>query len=110
MIRRTVAMIMFLAAIGGGAKLAWDASRPVQLAHPVFVEIAPGSATQGIAAKLESAGLLRSRWPFLAWHYLRLTRAKLKAGEYYFEGRVDFRTVHSKLARGDIYYHTVVIP
>jgi UPF0755 protein len=45
----------------------------------------------------------------LIWHYFHRARS-LKAGEYLFERSVDVREVHSRLVRGDIYVHTVIIP
>jgi len=88
----------------------WQAAQPAHLEHPVIVEIVVGSGAQGVAAKLEESGILRSRWPFLAWHYLRWPRATLKAGEYRFEGDVSIGDAHGKLARGEFFYHTLTIP
>lgn len=43
------------------------------------------------------------------WHYLHRGRS-LKAGEYLFEKDANTVEVHRRLAHGDIYVHTVVIP
>src|SRR5580658_9398180 len=102
-------VVLALAAYFCGPAL-WQAARPARLERPVIVEIAAGSGAQGAAATLESAGILRSRWPFLAWHYLRWPRAKLKAGEYSFEGEVSVGDAYGKLARGEFFYHTLTIP
>ena len=53
--------------------------------------------------------MIRSSSGFLIWHYFHRDRS-LKAGEYLFERSADVREIHSRLARGDIYVHTVVIP
>jgi UPF0755 protein len=88
----------------------WQAAQPTHLEHPVIVEIAAGSGAQGVAATLADTGILRSRWPFLAWHFLRWPHAKLKAGEYRFEGDVSIGEAYRKLARGDVFYHSLTIP
>ena len=93
-----------------GGQAVWQAAQPARLDRPVIVEIAPGSGAQGIAATLQNSGILRSPWPFLAWHYLRWPRAKLKAGEYRFEGEVTVAGVYGKLARGEFFYHSLTIP
>lgn len=76
---------------------------------PVFVEIAPGTSSRAIAAQLQSAGVLRQRWPFLLLHHLH-PRERLQAGEYLFDRALSPREVLRKLARGEIYYHSITIP
>ncbi len=68
-----------------------------------------GFTTRKIASELKSAGVLRSEKAFLLWHYFH-RKASLKAGEYLFEKSATVVAVHHRLARGDIYTHTVVIP
>jgi UPF0755 protein len=58
---------------------------------------------------LKSAGVIRSADAFVVWHYLRHKRS-LKAGEYLFEKSETALDVHRRLAHGDVYFHTVVIP
>lgn len=69
----------------------------------------PGFSTRRIAAELKSAGIIRSTHAFIIWHYFHHQRS-LKAGEYLFDKTADARSIHDRLARGDIYVHTVVIP
>ncbi len=69
----------------------------------------PGYSTRRIAAELKSAGVIRNADAFVAWHYFHHKRS-LKAGEYLFEKPATALDVHDRLARGDIYVHTVVIP
>ncbi len=76
--------------------------------QPVFVDIAPGTSTRGIAARLRGAGILRTEWPFLLFRYLR-PGATLKAGEYYFDRPLAPLQVLDKLRRGEIYYHSLRI-
>src|SRR5216684_8851810 len=60
----------------------------------------PGSTARRIAADLEHAGIIRSRYPFLLWHYVR-GRKSLKAGEYEFDHPARVAEVYDRLARGD---------
>jgi len=83
--------------------------RPVTPARQTFVLLRPGYSTRRIAAELKSAGVIRSADAFVLWHYLRHQRS-LKAGEYLFERSATAVDVHRRLAHGDVYFHTVVIP
>lgn len=103
-----LAVVALAAYLAGEA--AWQAAQPVRLANPVLVEIAAGSGARGVAATLEDSGILRSRWPLLAFHYWRWPRPKLKAGEYRFEGEVSIAGAYGKLERGEFFYHTLTIP
>jgi UPF0755 protein len=69
----------------------------------------PGYSTRRIATELQSAGVIRSADAFVLWHYLRRKRS-LKAGEYLFDKSATPIDVHRRLVRGDVYFHTVVIP
>ena len=73
-----------------------------------FVDIAPGTGTEAIAAQLEKSGVIRRRYGF---YLLRLKRGgKLKAGEYRFEGAVPMTEVYAKIARGQVYVVRLKIP
>jgi len=74
-----------------------------------FVLLKSGLTTRKIAAELKGAGVIRSERAFLIWHYLHRKRS-LKAGEYLFERPANLKDIHERLARGDIYTHTVVVP
>ncbi len=109
------ALWMFLAAAALAAWLLYQLRLPYRgHSGEVLVEIEAGTPARDIAARLEQAGVLEKRWPFLAWHYLHLMapapRRTLKAGEYQFAGGLSPRQVYEKLARGDIFYHTLTIP
>jgi UPF0755 protein len=53
--------------------------------------------------------VIRSERVFVLWHYLHHRRS-LKAGEYLFEKPASARDIHRRLARGEVYFHTVVVP
>src|SRR5579863_3289065 len=106
---RTFSMLLLVAALAAGGWLAWAWYSPVTPAGQTFVLLHPGFSTRRIAAELKSAGVIRSADAFVLWHYLRHKRS-LKAGEYLFENSANSIHVHRRLAHGDVYFHTVVIP
>jgi UPF0755 protein len=95
--------------VAAGAWLTWALFLPVSPAGQTFVLLRPGYSTRRIATELKNAGVIRNASGFVLWHYFHRGRS-LKAGEYLFEKAADVREVHRRLARGDIYVHTVVIP
>jgi UPF0755 protein len=77
-------------------------------AAATYVDIAPGTGSQAIAAKLAQAGVLRSRYAFLL---LRTVKGgKLIAGEYRFNHPAPATEVYSRLTRGDVYTIPLTIP
>src|SRR5260370_20766290 len=73
------------------------------------VQLKPGSSARRIASDLANAGIIRNQTAFLAWHYFR-GRPTLKAGEYSFDHPANARAVYDRIARGDIYFHALVVP
>ena len=106
---RTLFAILLLAALAAGGWLAWALWTPLTPPAQKFVFLHPGYSTHRIAHELQAAGVIRNADAFLIWHYLHRRRS-LKAGEYLFENAADTIQVHERLARGDIYFHTVVVP
>jgi peptidoglycan lytic transglycosylase G len=72
------------------------------------VMLRPGSSARTIATDLRNAGVIRSRYAFLALHYFRVK--PLKAGEYLFDRPANALEIYNRLAHGDIVIHTVVVP
>ena len=62
-----------------------------------------------MARELKAAGVINNVDAFIFWHYLHRQHS-LKAGEYLFERTANVMQIHARLAQGDIYVHTVVIP
>jgi len=87
---------------------------PMQPRADTFVLLHPGWSTRRIARELKSAGVIRSTNAFLLVHYFEeftnKDRRTLKAGEYKFDHAANVIDVRNRLARGDIYTHTVVVP
>jgi UPF0755 protein len=69
----------------------------------------PGYSTRRIASELKSAGVIRSEQAFVLWRYISHRRS-LKAGEYLFERPANVIDIQKRLRRGDVYFHTVVVP
>jgi UPF0755 protein len=101
-----VILILVLAA---GAVMAYGLLLPAGPAQQKFVQLKPGSSARHIATELTNAGVIRSPFAFLAWHYLH-GHKPLKAGEYAFDHPANAREVYDRIARGDIYFHTLVVP
>ena len=76
--------------------------------NAIYVDIAPGTGTRTMAAQLERAGVLRSRYAF---ELLREVKAgKLIAGEYRFNHPAPATEVYSRIVRGDVYFIPLTIP
>jgi UPF0755 protein len=102
---RLIAVVVLV----GGAWLAYGLLLPAGTTHQQLVQLKPGSSAHHIAADLQNAGIIRSQYSFLLWHYLH-GRKPLKAGEYAFDHRASEREVYDRIAHGDIFFHTVVVP
>jgi len=102
---RTVVVLLVLA----GLVLAYGLLLPAGPTQEKLVQLKQGSSARRIAADLAHAGIIRSQYAFLAWHYLH-GRKPLKAGEYAFDHRATAREVYDRIARGDIYFQTLVVP
>jgi len=101
--------VIFLAALGAAGWLAWALLMPTTPATSTFVILRPGYSTHRIAVELKNAGVIRNQHAFIFWHHLHRKRS-LQAGEYLFEKPASARDIHRRLAHGDVYFHTVVVP
>jgi UPF0755 protein len=101
--------LVVLVISGFAAWLGWTLLVPLAPAHETSVLLPPGLHTRQIARRLEASGVIRSWRAFLLLHYCQRSRT-LKAGEYRFDTPRNAVQVFGKLARGEIYTHTVVIP
>ncbi len=100
---RLVAILVLAAA----AWLVWALMVPVQ-SPTQSVLLRPGSSSRRIASDLKQAGAIRSSLAFLLLHYAKLRQ--LKAGEYLFDHPQNALAVYDRIARGDIYFHSVTVP
>jgi UPF0755 protein len=109
LIVRFFVILTLIAGLVAGGWLFWGLKQPVTPAGQTFVLLHPGYSTRRIATELQSAGVIHSADAFVLWHYLHRKRS-LKAGEYLFDKMATALEVHRRLVRGDVYFHTVVIP
>jgi UPF0755 protein len=106
---KTFFRIIVLLVVIGAAAAVYFAWAPVTPPAAAFVLIKQGSSARGIAAQLQQAGVIRNANAFLAVHALR-GKQTLKAGEYAFNQPANSLEVYDRIARGDVYFRTVVIP
>jgi UPF0755 protein len=106
---RKILIILLLAVFGAAGWLAWAVFTPVTPAGQKFVLLRPGYSTRRIASELKAAGVIENERAFLIWHSFHRKRS-MKAGEYLFEKTATLADIHDRLAHGDIFVHTVVIP
>jgi len=106
---RKILWFVFIAALASASWLAWALLTPVEPPAKTFVMLRPGYSTHRIASELKSAGVIRSEEAFILWHYFHRHRS-LKAGEYLFEKPTSIIDLQKRLRRGDVYFHTVVVP
>jgi UPF0755 protein len=100
----TLLLLLLLAA---GA-VAYVVYTPYGPSAETFVDIAPRTGTSAIAAQMEKAGIIRSRYGFAL---LRLQGpGTLKAGEYRFDHPVTMPEVYARLIQGDVYTQALTIP
>ena len=102
---RFIAILLLVASLW----FAWALAIPVAPATPQVLLFPPGSSSKAIAAELERAGVLRSRFAFDLLHYA-MPKKKLKAGEYRFVRAASGIDVFQRIARGDVLIRTVVVP
>ena len=105
---RKIFWLILIAALAGTAWFAWALLSPTEPPAKTFVLLHPGYSTRRIASELKAAGVIRSEQAFILWHYIH--RRPLQAGEYLFEQPANLIDVQKRLARGDVYFHTVVVP
>jgi UPF0755 protein len=106
---RKVFGLIFVALVAAGGWFAWALLTPVEPSGQTFVMLRPGYSSHRIAAELKKAGVIRSEEAFVLWHYYHHGRS-LKAGEYLFDKPADIIDIQKRLRRGDVYFHTVVVP
>jgi UPF0755 protein len=90
------------------AAAAWLVFVPFGPEAETFVDLAPGSSTMRIAGQLESAGVVRSQFAFDLVRWWK--RGTLRAGEYRFDHPAAVTEVYARIARGDVYTKTLIVP
>jgi UPF0755 protein len=101
---------LLLLAILGGAYLLYRLVSPYQgFADVTFVDLPRGTSAGAMGDLLARQGVIRSRWDFLL---ARLTERgrKLQAGEYKFDHPASPMEIFDRIARGDAFYYTLLVP
>lgn len=99
-------LLILLAAVGGALYLV---NRPYAgFSGDTFVEIPKGTGTARIAGLLRQSGVIQSEWQFMLARVL--ARRRLQAGEYRFVRPASALEVYSRIARGDVFYYTLIVP
>jgi UPF0755 protein len=107
-VRRIIGLLLVAITLIAGW-FAWAVMSPVTPSGSTYVMLHPGYSTHRIAAELKGAGIIHSEKAFVLWHYLHPNHS-LKAGEYLFDKSANLIDVQKRLGRGDVYFHTVVVP
>jgi UPF0755 protein len=106
---RWLLALIILLALGGGY-MAYQFTRPsAAFKGETFLDFPKGTTTPEMANSLENAGVIPHGWEFLLVHALRPQRA-LQAGEYRFAKPESVLQVFDRIARGDVFYYTLVVP
>ena len=106
---RKIVWLFLIALLGAAGWFGWALMMPITPSAQTFVMLRPGFSTHRIATELQSAGVIRSARAFVLWQYFHHARS-LKAGEYLFEKPANIIDIEKRLRRGDVYFHTVVVP
>lgn len=104
-----LAKVVVVALIAGAALFSYALYVPAGPRDEKLVQLNSHSSAHHVAYELRKAGIIRSEYAFLLWHYTH-GRRSLKAGEYAFDHPARLSEVYERLVRGDIYVHTLVIP
>jgi len=106
---KLLSRLIVIAAVAAAVFLACTLYLPAGPSEVKLVQLKSGSSARHIAATLHHAGIVRSEYAFLLWHYMHGRKA-LKAGEYAFDHPAKLGEVYDRIARGDIYVHALVVP
>jgi UPF0755 protein len=102
-------VLLVLAAAGAGAWLALTPAPAVE-AGPLIVEVPAHAGLMGIADRLATAGVIRSRAAFLGLVGVKGSMRRLKAGEYEIPRDATTLDVLELLESGRVRQHIVLLP
>lgn len=106
---RWLLALIVLLALGAGY-IGYELMRPyAAFSGETFLDLPKGTTTAEMANLLEHAGVIPRAWEFLLVRGLRPHLA-LQAGEYRFAKPESVLEVYDRIARGDVFYYTLVVP
>jgi UPF0755 protein len=101
----TLLLLLLIIAAGAAAYVIYTPFGPTT---ETFVDITPGTGTEAIASRMQSRGIVRSKYAF---YLLRVIKGgSLKAGEYRFDHPLPMPEAYARLVRGDVYTRALTIP
>lgn len=106
---RTLIKLFLIVVLAAGGWLAWQLHAPLNPPANTYLLLHSGYSTRRIATELKNAGVIRNKAVFELWHVFH-PKPSLKAGEYLFDRKATLPQVYARIARGDIYFHVVIIP
>src|SRR5258708_34117529 len=98
-------LVLFVVA---AALLAYGFLAPAGPKSQQMVLLKPGSTARRIAADLEHAGIIRSRYPFLLWHYIPGPKS-LQSGDSEFDHPARVIDVYDRLARIIVHFYSLLL-
>jgi UPF0755 protein len=99
---------IFVLVVLAAAAVGFYVYLPYGPTQETFVDIPAGTGTEEMAAQLQRAGVIRSRYAFEAFKLKH--GGALKAGEYRFDHKAPLTEVYARIRKGDVYTRTLVIP
>ncbi len=107
-----LAALLVVVLAGGVAGYAWYlVHEPFQgYSVETIVDIPSGLGSVEIVDLLIARGVVRYRYPSLAYLYVSDYRGRLQAGEYLFDESLSTPGVFQKLLRGDVRLYTFTVP
>ena len=109
--KRWILLFALALVLGFAGWAAREAVRPYRAySGKLGLTVRAGTRAPEIAKLLTEHGVLAHRLPFLLRAWLGRRHETLKAGEYLFDRPLSPVEVYRKLARGQVYLHSVVIP
>lgn len=112
--RRYALLLVMAVALTIGAMALWG-YRILHAPHEhaqagQIVRIAPGMSAAQILHRLREEGIVPSSWAVTVWFRFMAWTTTFKAGEYAFASPITPAAVIEKLARGEVYLHSVTFP
>src|SRR5262249_61137746 len=98
--------LIFVAILAVALFVAYGLLLPTGPQSQQLIQLKPGSSARHIAADLKQAGIIRSQYAFLLWHFF-LGKKSFKAGEYAFDHNATMREVCERIAGGYCYFTSV---
>ena len=108
LLRRWAVLVILLGT--GAGYVFWQLTQPyAEFGDEKFLDFPKGTSTAGMAGMLADSGVISHAWLFLAARALHPGRW-LQAGEYHFTRPASVLEVYDRIARGDVFYYTLLIP